>query len=413
MTRGLPLDRFDLAPETVRARFEWAVRQGNPKWLWPDTTVAGWRTALSGIEQATRIILGEGRRATLEGEPDDTGIAAFTSGMGPLLGYWAGAGLLDTTPAVAAVLRLHYWHNARRMEHLTPYAITAVEALAEAGLRVTVLKGMHTAHAFFPDPATRPLSDIDLLIEPAEEPVAAKILGRLGYLPEVASCGEQSWRLSGTPQEPRSLSLVHCGNPWNIDLHTALDRRYSPGAPTVELDKSLGERVPLPWLLSSTAEVLPLPELTLHLACHTGRGFVSTTMLRLTELILVVRHVEDDAPFWDRFLTLAERTGVMSSAYPALRIANDLVPNTVPQVVLQTLERRASRAVRSILRRLTPATCHRVHGCSLRERFMWIRSLRGWFREILLDLFPPLGAREAFNVYKMRFWRLARGQVTP
>lgn len=414
MTSGLPVDNFDMNPEAVRARFEWAVRQGNPRWLWPDTTVAGWQAALASIEKATRIVLNEGRTATLEGDPDDIGIAAFTSGMGPLLGYWIGNGLIDTAPAVGATLQLHHWHNALRMEHLTPHAVAAVEALAEAGLRVTVLKGMHTAHAYFPDPAARPLSDIDLLIEADQEPAAAKILGGLGYLPERASHGERSWRMPGTPPKPPSLSLVHRDGPWNVDLHTSLDRRHSPGAPMVELDKAFRERVPCVWPRSSKAEVLPLPELTLHLACHAAGSFVSMTMLRLTELTLVIRHVEDErSSFWDRLLGLAEQTGVMGSAYPALCLVDNLSPNTVPRTVLRTLERQTTPAVRRILRQHRPATCHRVHGVSLQERFMWIQSFRGWLREILLDLFPPLGVREALKVYKMRIWRLARGQVTP
>lgn len=414
MTSSLPVDHFDMTSEAVRARFEWAVRQGNPRWLWPDATVAGWRTALSGIEQATRTVVHQGRTATLDGDPDDLGVAAFTSGMGPLLGYWIESGVLDTTPEAAAVLQLHYWHNARRMEYLRPHAVAAVDALADAGVRVTVLKGIHTAHAYFPHPATRPLSDIDLLIEPAQEPAAAEILGGLGYRPERAIYGEQSWRLSGAPIEPRSLSLVHRDGPWNIDLHTALDRRYTPGASWVELDKALRGRARHDWPVSPKAEALAPPELTLHLACHTGRALTSTTMLRLTELALVIGHIDGErASFWDRFLTLAEQTGVPGSAYPALRLVNDLVPDRVPQAVLLALERRAPPAVRRILGRLTPTNCHRVHGCSLRERFMWVRSFRGWLREISIDLFPPLGAREVLHIYKMRFWRLARGQVTP
>ena len=66
MTSGPPVDQFDMNPEAVHARFEWAARQGDPKWLWPATTVRGWRAALTAIGQATRIVLNEGRAATLE-----------------------------------------------------------------------------------------------------------------------------------------------------------------------------------------------------------------------------------------------------------------------------------------------------------------------------------------------------------
>ena len=77
MTSGPPVDQFDMNPEAVHARFEWAARQGDPKWLWPATTVTGWRAALTAIGQATRIVLNEGRAATLEGDDEPILLADF------------------------------------------------------------------------------------------------------------------------------------------------------------------------------------------------------------------------------------------------------------------------------------------------------------------------------------------------
>ena len=414
MNNDLPLDYFDLSDDEVRCRFRWARRQGHPLWLWPETTIEGWQAALVEIEQAARLILtGSGRRASLEGSAEDIGIAAFTSGMGPLLGYWARQGLLDAEPPVRSILDLHYRHNCRRMDRLARYASEAVEALAAAGIGVTVLKGMHTAYSYFPEPGTRPMSDIDLLIEPSDKQAAATVLAELSYVPGVTALREQSWRMSGCPAEPRSLSLTHQDNPWNIDLHTSLDKRYSPGAPLIAVDRALGNRAREPWQLTMKGGVLPPNDLALHLAVHASASFISLTMIRLTELVLVIQSIQEDhSSFWDGFLALSEQTGSVGNVYPALYFANGIVEGTVPKSVLQTLEGQAPTAVRRVVGRHTAVTCQRMQRYSLEERFMWTRTLRGWVREVLRDIFPEVGLSELPGIYAARLCVLARGSIT-
>lgn len=56
-----------------------------------------------------------------------------------------------------------------------------IEAFNEDGISVLVLKGPALARAIYPDPATRPSSDIDLLVLPEHVIKARNILGSLGY----------------------------------------------------------------------------------------------------------------------------------------------------------------------------------------------------------------------------------------
>lgn len=387
-----------------------AVRQGQPRWLWPETTPQKWQAALGQIELAVRHALAGAREAvSLEGEPEDIGIAAFTSGTGPLLGYWVTQGRLHAEPAVMSLLKAHLAHNRERMERLTEFAIPVVDALANAALKVTVLKGMHTAHSYFPTPGTRPLSDIDLLIEASEVEAANEILQSLGYLPGPVGFGEQVWRLAGTPTEPCSLSLVHRDAPWYIDLHTSLDRRYSPGAPMIRMDRALRACERARWALSPNGEVLTGPGHILYLASHASRGLVSLSMLRLIELVFVIRRLEqDDCLSWENFLVLSDQTENLSCSYPALQQANSLSPGLVPESVLEKLKRHAPPAVRLVVEPLTPATCQRVLRTSVRERFMWTRSIGGWAREIVGSLLPRLTFRELTGIYRMRCWILIR-----
>lgn len=401
---------FELKPEVVSARFREALRQGQPRWLWPETTPRKWQAALGQIEQAVRHVLsGDRGDASLNGAREDIGIAAFTSGTGPLLGQWAKEGRLDAEPTVLSLLEAHLAHNSERMERLARFAISAVDALANADLRVTVLKGMHTAYSYFPMPGSRPVSDIDLLIEAPEVEAANETLRSLGYLPEPAGFGEQAWRLAGVSAEPCSLSLVHREGPWYIDLHTSLDRRYSPGAPMIRMDRALQSCESEKWALSASGEVLAGPGLVLLLASHASRGLVTLSMLRLIELIFVVRKLEhEDCLSWDDFLALSARTGNLSCSYPALQQANALAPGLIPERVLEKLKWDAPRSVRLVIEALTPATCQRVLRNSFRERFMWTQGIGGWTREIVGSLLPRVTFKELIGIYRMRCWILVK-----
>ena len=117
-------------------------------------------------------------------------------------------------------------------------------------------------------------------------------------------------------------------------------------------------------------------------------------MVRLTELVLVIEGVTGDrSPFWDRFLTLSERTGSACSAYPALYFANGLVEDVVPEAVLQILPGQAPAAARRVM-----------------DRFMFTRTFPGWMRELSWFLFPDVALRAVLSLYAKWFWILADGR---
>jgi hypothetical protein len=352
----------------------------------------------------------------LDGAAEELGIAAYTSGMGPILGYWIAQGVLPASPDVAAVLELHYRHNSSRMEKMAERSIAAVKALADAGIRVTVLKGMQTAFAAFPVQGTRPLSDIDLLIDPADKRPAEDVLRSLGYTPgrTVPLPPQQCWRMHGTPKLPRSLSLVHHDDPWYIDLQTSLDRRYSAGAPMISLDGALGPRTSDSWALSPAGKSMSPALLALHVAWHASCGLQNLRLVRLTELALTIGGNQRNAAFpWEEFIDIGEQTRVLSSAYPALYLTELLAPGTVCNSVLRRSESRAPRAVRRVVKRLTPANGQRILRCSLEERFMWTSSFSNFARQLALDIVPrKIPFREVLSIYQMRLWRILRGKFS-
>jgi len=56
-----------------------------------------------------------------------------------------------------------------------------VAAFEEEGVRILALKGFALARMVYPDPATRPGADLDLLALPEQMPLARTILENIGY----------------------------------------------------------------------------------------------------------------------------------------------------------------------------------------------------------------------------------------
>jgi hypothetical protein len=374
-----------------------------------------WLSLVITIEGITRDVLMQGRSERhLHGTPEAISVAAFTSGMGPLLGHWLAKGQLGADPGAAKVLQVHLLQNERRMRKMASRARVILSALTQNGVQATVLKGMHTAFDHFPSPATRPLSDIDLLVDVSREPQAAAVLTALG----MGACGtlsypERTWRRLNDPSGPKSLYFVHRDDQWSVDLHLTLNLTPTSAADPWNLDATNhGER--LPWPRSRAGVTLAHPSLLIHLACHAGCHLISLTLLRLTELALVVRRDQERGTLsWPAVVAAAEKAGVLGGLYPALHLCEQLAPATVPGPVLEICREQTPARVLRLLDGFTPATANGMLRCSVGERFMWTRSGAGLVKQILYDLLPVRRTfRETCHIYRVLAFRMLKKTIT-
>jgi hypothetical protein len=411
----LDFDAFDLTPAEVGARFRWATRQGQAAWLWPGTPVATWRRALHDIEALARAVLsGRTVDAMLDGDPAAVSLACYTSGLGPLLGYWHEQARFPAAPEVAAVLELHLRHNRIRSTRMESAIVPIIEAFAERGIRVAVLKGAHTGTAYFGADGVRPASDIDLLVPTGPMAEAEAVIVEAGFSEASRTRWESSWQPATGPRKPRSLQLAHADDPWAIDLHGSLNISAGAGTPLARLDDAEPLASHSRWQVCPSARVLEQPLLLLHLAVHAGAGQQNLTLLRLTELALVARKdVAADALSWDAFLALGRRTGALGYAFPALKLCADLAPGFVPDWVVERCADHAPVAVRRLVERLTPSTAQRIDRNSMAEHAMWVEGWGGRLRQLASDLVPSTSWRELGTIYQRRAWTLMRGKIRP
>ncbi len=387
-----------------------------PGYVWPDVPVQAWRLGLQEIERTTRAVLtGTKSRCQLavpvECDARALGTAAFTAGMGPLLGFWIEQGRLETEPELAALLGLHLEHGRRRADRLEAELLRAVDVLSAAGVSTTVIKGMHTAWVYYPEPGTRPLADIDVLVAPADLERVERALKDAGYEPVLATRVSRpfkcDWVPPAAPRTLRSIELTHADNPYTLDVHTSLDRNFL-GIRTLALGSPRPEELPRWRGPSSAARVLAQPLLTAYLAAHTAQELRRVPMTRLVELALVLRRDESTLDL-DALLALLRRLDGLRLVYPAFALTERLLPGTVRPDVLAELEGDAPPAMRRLLARLEPATAQQIDRFSFAEALMWARGPLDYLRLALFTVWPfhypaPLRRRVSAD----RFFRLIR-----
>ena len=402
LSRAMPI----ITTEEIGSRLRRAGARGNPIWLWPEVDRARRQAAMEQLATVTHQVLA-GDAAELTSDAAAIGLAGYVSGMGPLLGWWVDRGLISAPDAIAATLREHLRHNRDRAGRLRLACTAITAALDSAGIKSIVLKGLHTESAYFPAPGTRPASDIDLLVERSKRAAAERVLSSRGLVPASRGTFESSWRERAAATQPASLYLVHRDDPWTVDLHHSLDIAPAPGAPIARLDLGQPMQSGRRWAGREAGYTLDQPLLALHLAVHAGHGLHNLTLLRLVELVLVIRNDTASGRLsWPDFAALATAADAFGYAYPALAFAEQLAPGTIPRHILSESARAASRRAVGIVRRLTPATAQRIGRPSLAMHFMWTRGMEGWARQIAADLVPHASLRRSLEIYRARAWQL-------
>jgi Uncharacterised nucleotidyltransferase len=386
--------------------------------LWPDIHPNLWRAALSDVAGVLgHILSNRPGDVLLDGDPRILSLAAYTSGTGPLLGYFVECGKLRATPGVSAMLAVHLAHGRDRMGMLRQEAIAATRLLADKGIHAIVSKGMHTAFVYFPEPGCRPVSDIDLIVRPDELERAEEIFRSHGYRGRVMSQVpyQCDWTPESVPATPRSLLHVHARDPWSIDLQTTLDRHVKDIA-VVPLDRLASSDRLAAWPVSGDARVLRQPLLLAALAAHGSQHLINLSLIRLAELALVVRaDVASGELDWDALLRLLNEIGPRY-VYPAFFACEKLLPGTIDPAVLRACEADAPTGMRRLLAGRAVSNLQPLDRHSFAERYMWISGWRSRLRRIVSELNPGSVNRtpaKVFAVYLNRARSLRHMFVNP
>jgi hypothetical protein len=398
----------------VTRRSQAFERTGDPAVLWPGVDEQSRLAALADIERCVAVVL-RGGTSALDGDPAAMGIAGLTSGMGPLLGLWAATGRVTTSPDIEIVLARHLAHGRARAERLDRGLGNALDTLATAGVSCTVLKGMHTARRYYPEPGARPMVDIDLFVTPASRQAAEHALERAGW-----RRGDRQrrpykcdWHPPGVDARIRGLDLVHTWDPWSVELHTSLDRIFAPGR-LARLPLNAGDDEP--WTMAGRpVRVLAPPMLIAHLAAHASEESHVARLGRVVELVLVAREETARGRLaWRDVSARLATTDSAGFAFPALAFAERLVPGTVDPAVLAECSAAAGPRVRALVEADSAGDRVPLERVRVAEKFMWSRGPVDTARRLGLMLWPKTSGSfgDMVRTYARRAYRLYHGRFT-
>ncbi|MFW6079226.1 MAG: nucleotidyltransferase family protein [Gemmatimonadota bacterium] len=435
----------ELSPAEVEARFRWARARGHPDYLWPEVPPGEWRAAAEELAGVVAAELGdpsaEADPAGVVGDAEESGdveeagvgpvsrlpdaspvrvrargIAGYTSGVGPLLGYWIERGRIEAGPATAALLLRHLDHSRRRAERLEGELARVVGVLRAADIRPAVIKGTHTARDYFPDAGTRPGADIDVVVPSAAMPDAQAALAAAGYELRVwrEYSGRSDWWPPGVRRTPISLEMVHADDPYSIDLQNTFARFF--GGPTpIDAVGGAGEHLcPWPWL-DGEADVVAQPALIAHLALHASERFRNLSLIRLVELVIVIRRaIATGELHWDALHDLLDRTGTLPYVYPAFALTEKLAPRTVDADFLAAARRAAAPRPARAVDAMRPGRAQVLDRISVEEYFFWARGPLGHLRRAWRIIWPKSvrgSVRDLARLYVRRAYRLLRRRL--
>ena len=216
------------------------------------------------------------------------------------------------------------------MLHLESRLRESLDGLERANVRVMLLKGAGLAYSVYGDVRKRPMSDIDILVDPSAAQTTRRVLLDVGWCElsgGVSNLVYDQHQHSSPLRDTRSPDLV-------LEIHTALfpkrqpfdfgaDELWSRGRPLTE-GAGRGAFAPHP--------VHSLLHACLHFVwSHEARFGVWRT---IRDVDAISRDADMD---WEAFVMAAQKARGGTSCYWALRIAREAGGVDVPRDVMDTL----------------------------------------------------------------------------
>lgn len=324
----------------------------------PDQTPSAW--------ESDRVCLGV--------DWDDLAVRAIVFGLAPQLHCRLRQWELAPPPRAAAKLAAAYRAAAARSADIYRQLGEALAAFDARGLRPVALKGAHLAALVYPDPALRPMNDIDLLFEPDELREAEAALESLGYTGKRKTPALGPGVTKHTSTFRRDAASARTPNPYLspetdrvIEPHTSLEESWF--GLKVDITPGVRQRAVEAGLPGYRCRVLSPEDLLLHLCVHFCFHLImgAPSMVQLADLLAVIqpagaarlttqppnprttqppRHPTLGFLNYSTFITRAAQTRSAPYALAALTLAHKLLGAPVPSETLDALARGAPAPLR-------------------------------------------------------------------
>lgn len=283
---------------------------------------------------------------------DDFAVRAIAFGLAPQLYVRFKQWQANIPPKTLAKLAVTYKMQAQRSEAIYAQLAQVLAACTTADLHPIALKGIHLAACYYPEPAQRPMNDIDLLFPPDELPQAEALLQELGYggKHKSAEVGARVTKHTSTFRREEATKQNATPNPY---LSAGLDRTIEPHSSLeeswfglkVDITPGIRERVDTAVLAHHPCHVLNPTDLLHHICLHFSFHLIqgAPSFVQLTDLLVITQANRVD---WDTFLPRVAEAKSAGYVLAALTLAQKLVGAPLPDHILPKLAEQTPASLR-------------------------------------------------------------------
>lgn len=285
-----------------------------------------------------------GLNSLSEDEWDTVAVTAIALGLAPLLHNHLSRAGVSLPPMAMAKLAVTRQAHARRNAAIAGQLAEILTACAREHVQPLVLKGALLAFTAYPEPALRPMNDIDLLFHPRDIAAAENILTRLGYTGRHTPANRgpgvtkhlSTYRRAGSHNATPN-PFLSAGENCMVEPHLSLEESWF--GLKVNMTPGVWERAVSLELPHLPACRLSTPDLLLHLAVHATFHVIMgrSVFVQLYDIGRVLYCWPDELD-WSDLLALAGRAQARPFLFAGLYWAARLYQAAVPAAVLDSLE---------------------------------------------------------------------------
>jgi len=251
-------------------------------------------------------------------------------GLGPLLA-WQLKSLsheISIPGNIQDELRSGLLLSAARNLRLFHELSRVLKKLHEAGIPVIVLKGAFLAEVIYPDLATRPMVDIDIMVQKENLERASQILIEQGY------------SLTRQVQIDKEIKKIHHLPPLTKPECPDIELHWNIAPPLMDLNidlEGLWARAQ-PVTINETSALGLCPEdLLLHLGQHLCQHDFKAGLKPLCDICETVLFYQNQID-WEQLVERARQWKTSKCVYLALYLARELIHTPISPAVLEALQ---------------------------------------------------------------------------
>lgn len=203
-----------------------------------------------------------------------------------------------------------------------------LSACEQEGIPVILLKGSYLAKQVYPEIGLRPMSDMDLMVQPQDLPRACAITERLGYTPPYPHRTDVEMAFS------HQMPMYRKGNVFGIEWHWHI---ADPDSPYDFKPNELWERAIPMQIEGIPCFGLAPQDLFLHLVHHLTGHHICTVPLRSLADIDLLLGTDSQHLDWLVVIDRARRWHWERCVYLTLRLATECFGTRLPDGVLTAL----------------------------------------------------------------------------